>query len=62
VVLVSTGLPVFCEPVLLMNEGNPANRERWVQIITTIPEISSIDHSRTQTYDKNIIRISRQAL
>jgi len=26
-----------------------------VQIIATIPEISSIDHSRSQTFDKRII-------
>jgi hypothetical protein len=45
----------FCEPALLMNDGDPENREYWVQIITTIPEISSIDHSRNQTTDKRII-------
>ncbi len=38
-----------------MNEGDPKNREHWVQIITTIPEISSTDHSRNQTTDKRII-------
>jgi hypothetical protein len=38
-----------------MNKGDSANREHWVQIITTIPEISSIDHSRNQTTDKRII-------
>jgi len=38
-----------------MNDGDPANREYWVQIITTIPEISSIDHSRNQTTDKRIL-------
>jgi len=38
-----------------MNEGDPKNREYWVQIITTIPEISSTDHSRNQTTDKRII-------
>ena len=36
-------------------EGDTANREHWVQIITTIPEISSIDHSRSQTTDERII-------
>jgi hypothetical protein len=39
-----------------MNKGDSANREHWVQIITTIPEISSIDHSRNQTTDKKNIR------
>jgi len=38
-----------------MNEGDPKNREYWFQIITTIPEISSTDHSRNQTTDKRII-------
>jgi len=38
-----------------MNEGDPKDREYWVQIITTIPEISSTDHSRSQTTDKRII-------
>jgi len=38
-----------------MNEGNPKNREYWVQIITTIPEISSTDQSRNRTTDKRII-------
>jgi hypothetical protein len=38
-----------------MNEGDPKNREHWVQIITTIPEISSTDHSHNQTTDKRII-------
>ena len=38
-----------------MNEGDPKDREYWVQIITTIPEISSTDHSRNQTTDKRII-------
>jgi hypothetical protein len=38
-----------------MNEGNLENREHWVQIITTIPEISSTDHSQIQTFDKRII-------
>jgi len=38
-----------------MNEGVPENREHWVQIINTIPEISSADHSRNQTTDKRII-------
>ena len=43
----SNWLAGFCEPALLMNEGDPENREHCVQIITTIPEISSIDHSLT---------------
>ena len=38
-----------------MNEGDPKNREHWVQIITTIPEISSTDQSRNRTTDKRII-------
>jgi hypothetical protein len=37
-----------------MNEGDPKNREHWVQIITTIPEISSTDHSHSQTTDKRV--------
>jgi hypothetical protein len=45
----------FCEPALLINEGDPKNREHWVQIITTIPEISSTDHSLPQSFDKRII-------
>jgi len=55
VVLVLTGLPVFFESTSLINEGDPKNREHWVQIISTIPEISSIDHNRNQTTDKRII-------
>jgi hypothetical protein len=44
-----------------MNEGDPKNREHWVQIITTTSEISSTDHSRNQTTDKRIVsRKSRQ--
>jgi hypothetical protein len=41
-----------------MNEGDPKNREHWVQIITTIPEISSTDHSRNQTTDKRILYVT----
>ena len=41
-----------------MNEGDPKDREYWVQIITTIPEISSTDHSRNQTTDKRIYVVS----
>jgi len=44
-----------------MNEGDPENREHWVQIITTIPEISSIDHNRNQTTDKRIITAKARA-
>jgi len=55
VVWILTGLPVFFESASLMNEGDPKDREYWVQIITTIPEISSTDHSRNQTTDKRII-------
>ena len=44
-----------------MNEGDPKNREHWVQIITTIPEISSTDHSRNQTTDKRIITANASA-
>jgi hypothetical protein len=40
-----------------MNDGDPENREYWIQIITTIPEISSTDHSSNQTTDKRIITI-----
>ena len=40
-----------------MNEGDSKDREHWVQIITTIPEISYTDHSRNQTTDKRIISI-----
>ena len=35
-----------------MNEGDPENREHWVQIITTIHEILSTDHSFNLTTDK----------
>ena len=45
----------FFESTSLMNEGDPKNREHWVQIITTIPEISSTDHSCKQTTDTRII-------
>jgi len=38
-----------------MNEGDPESREYWIQIIITIPEISSTDHSRNQTTDKRIV-------
>ena len=44
----------FFESASLMNEGRPKNREHWVQIITTIPEISSSDHSYNRTTDKRI--------
>ena len=54
-VLVLNGQPVFVMPTSLMNEGDPKNREHWVQIITTIPEISSTNHSRNQTTDKRIM-------
>ncbi len=37
-----------------MNEGDPKNREHWVQIISMIPEISSTDRSRNRTTDKRI--------
>ena len=51
----------FFASASLMNEGNPKNREYWVQIITTIPEILSTDHSHNQTTDKRIVsRKSRQ--
>ena len=40
-----------------MNEGDPKNREHWVQIINTTPIISSTDHSPSQTTDKRIITI-----
>jgi len=41
----------------LINEVDPKNREHWVQIITTIPEISSTDHNDNQTTDKRITSI-----
>jgi hypothetical protein len=44
-----------------MNERNPKNREYWIQIITTIPEISSSDHSSNQTTDKRIQNHGNQA-
>ncbi len=44
-----------------MNEGDPKNREHWVQIITTTPEISSTDHSRNRTTDKRIITAKARA-
>jgi hypothetical protein len=40
-----------------MNEGVPINLEHWVQIISTIPEITSTDHSRNQTTDKRILYV-----
>ena len=52
--------PVFFESAFLMNEGDPASSEHGVQIISTIPEISSTDHSRNQTTDKRIITKNRQ--
>ena len=55
VVWVLTGLPVFFESTSLMNEGDPKDREYWVQIITTISEISSTDNSRNRTTDKRIV-------
>jgi len=45
-----------------MNEGDPKNREHRFQIITTIPEISSTDHSRSQTTDKRIISLKHMFL
>jgi hypothetical protein len=39
-----------------MNDGDPKNREGWVQIISTIPEISSTDHNHNQTTDKRIMQ------
>ena len=41
-----------------MNEGDPESREHWVQILTTIPEISSTDHSSNQTTDKRILYVT----
>jgi hypothetical protein len=43
-----------------MNDGDPKNREGWVQTITNIPEISSTDHNQNQTTDKRIITKNRQ--
>jgi hypothetical protein len=54
-------LPVFYESASLMDEGDPKNREHRVQIITTIPEILSTDHSRNQTTDKRIITANDRA-
>jgi len=45
------------ESASLMNEGDPKNCEHWVQIITTIPEISSTYHSHNRTTDKRIISL-----
>jgi hypothetical protein len=52
--IILTGVPVFYTSASPMNEGDPENREHWVQAITTIPEISSTDRSRNQTFDKRI--------
>jgi hypothetical protein len=38
-----------------MNEGVPINLEHWIQIITTILEITNTNHSFNQTTDKRII-------
>jgi len=38
-----------------MNKGVHINLEHWIQIISTIPEISSTDHSRNRTTDKRIL-------
>ena len=38
-----------------MNEDDPKSREHSVQNITSIPEISSTDHSHPQTVDLRII-------
>ena len=38
-----------------MDESIHINLERWIQIITTIPEILSTDHSFNQLADKRII-------
>jgi hypothetical protein len=46
----------------LMNEGDLKNRENWVQIITTIPEISSADHSLPQSFDKRIKSQAKELL
>ena len=45
----------FFDSTWSMNKGIPIDLEHWVQIITTIPEISSTDHSCNQTTDKRII-------
>jgi hypothetical protein len=41
-----------------MNEGDPKNREQWVQNITPISEISSTDHSRNRTTDKRMLYVT----
>jgi len=38
-----------------MNKGDNKNCGHWVQIITTIPEISFTDHRHSQTTDKRIL-------
>ena len=38
-----------------MNEDVPINLGHWIQIIIKIPEISSTDHSHSQTTDKRIL-------
>jgi hypothetical protein len=43
-----------------MNEGDPKNREHWIQIFTTTPEILSTDHSPKQTTDKRIVSKKNQ--
>ena len=62
VVQALTGLPVFYESALLVNGGDPKNREHWVQILTSISEISSTDHNCNQTTDNNSIRNPGQTL
>jgi hypothetical protein len=49
-------------PILLMNEGKPEHPEHCFQIITTIPEISSIDHSLTLTGDKRILYVTNAVI
>jgi len=44
-----------------MNDGVPIKLEHWIQIITTIPEFLSTDHSLPQTFGKRIITAKARA-
>jgi len=41
-----------------MNEDYPKSCEHWVQIITTIPEMLSTNHSHNRTTDKRILYVT----
>jgi hypothetical protein len=40
-----------------MNEDVPINLGHWIQIIITIPELLSTDHSFNRTTDKRILKL-----